>query len=71
MLVVGSQSHATEFNSSFLSIDGATDVDLSQFSQADFTLPGEYMLEVQVNDLFYGLQPIEFVALDASGAGKP
>ncbi|MBU9456882.1 fimbria/pilus outer membrane usher protein [Burkholderia multivorans] len=71
MLVVGSQSHATEFNSSFLSIDGTTDVDLSQFSQADFTLPGEYMLEVQVNDLFYGLQPIEFVALDASGAGKP
>ncbi|WP_458259331.1 fimbria/pilus outer membrane usher protein [Burkholderia multivorans] len=71
VLVVGSQSHATEFNSSFLSIDGATDVDLSQFSQADFTLPGEYMLEVQVNDLFYGLQPIEFVALDASGAGKP
>nr|WP_254209761.1 fimbria/pilus outer membrane usher protein [Burkholderia multivorans] len=70
-MVVGSQSHATEFNSSFLSIDGATDVDLSQFSQADFTLPGEYMLEVQVNDLFYGLQPIEFVALDASGAGKP
>ncbi|WP_458259174.1 fimbria/pilus outer membrane usher protein [Burkholderia multivorans] len=71
VLVVGSQSHATEFNSSFLSIDGTTDVDLSQFSQADFTLPGEYMLEVQVNDLFYGLQPIEFVALDASGAGKP
>ncbi|MBU9621388.1 fimbria/pilus outer membrane usher protein [Burkholderia multivorans] len=71
MLVVGSQSHATEFNSSFLSIDGTTDVDLSQFSQADFTLPGEYMLEVQVNDLFYGLQPIEFVALDASGAGTP
>ncbi|MBU9555495.1 fimbria/pilus outer membrane usher protein [Burkholderia multivorans] len=71
MLVVGSQSHATEFNLSFLSIDGTTDVDLSQFSQADFTLPGEYMLEVQVNDLFYGLQPIEFVALDASGAGKP
>ncbi|KVT40725.1 fimbria/pilus outer membrane usher protein [Burkholderia multivorans] len=71
MLVVGSQSHATEFNSSFLSIDDATDVDLSQFSQADFSLPGEYMLEVQVNDLFYGLQPIEFVALDASGAGKP
>ncbi|MCA8413467.1 fimbria/pilus outer membrane usher protein [Burkholderia multivorans] len=71
MLVVGSQSHATEFNSSFLSIDGTTDVDLSQFSQADFTLPGEYMLEVQVNDLFYGLQPIEFVALDVSGAGKP
>nr|WP_249169111.1 fimbria/pilus outer membrane usher protein [Burkholderia multivorans] len=70
-MVVGSQSHATEFNSSFLSIDGTTDVDLSQFSQADFTLPGEYMLEVQVNDLFYGLQPIEFVALDASGAGKP
>nr|WP_206289299.1 fimbria/pilus outer membrane usher protein [Burkholderia multivorans] len=70
-MVVGSQSHATEFNSSFLSIDGTTDVDLSQFSQADFTLPGEYMLEVQVNDLFYGLQPIEFVALDASGAGTP
>nr|WP_254221686.1 fimbria/pilus outer membrane usher protein [Burkholderia multivorans] len=70
-MVVGSQSHATEFNSSFLSIDGTTDVDLSQFSQADFTLPGEYMLEVQVNDLFYGLQPIEFVALDVSGAGKP
>ncbi|MCW0060309.1 FimD/PapC N-terminal domain-containing protein, partial [Burkholderia pseudomallei] len=44
MLVVGSQSHATEFNSSFLNIDGSNNVDLSQFSQADFTLPGEYML---------------------------
>ncbi|MGS0894204.1 fimbria/pilus outer membrane usher protein [Burkholderia stagnalis] len=71
MLVVGSQSQATEFNSSFLDIDGTGNVDLSQFSQADFTLPGEYMLDVQVNDLFYGLQAIEFVAVDASGAGKP
>ncbi|MBN3772772.1 fimbria/pilus outer membrane usher protein [Burkholderia sp. Se-20378] len=71
MLVVGSQSHATEFNSSFLNIDGSNNVDLSQFSQADFTLPGEYMLDVRVNDLFYGLQAIEFIAVDTSGAGKP
>ncbi|PFH12820.1 fimbria/pilus outer membrane usher protein [Burkholderia sp. JKS000303] len=71
MLVVGSQSHATEFNSSFLDIDGTSNVDLSQFAQADFTLPGEYMLDVQVNDLYYGLQAIQFIALDASGAGKP
>ncbi|MBN3792478.1 fimbrial biogenesis outer membrane usher protein [Burkholderia sp. Ac-20353] len=71
LLVVGSQSHATEFNSSFLSIDGTSNVDLSQFSQADFTLPGEYMLDVQVNDLFYGLQTIAFVAGDASGGGRP
>ncbi|KVT95977.1 fimbrial protein [Burkholderia ubonensis] len=71
VLAVGSQSHATEFNSSFLSIDGASNVDLSQFSQADFTLPGEYLLDVQVNDVFFGLQTIEFVAGDASGAGRP
>ncbi|WP_373688649.1 fimbria/pilus outer membrane usher protein, partial [Burkholderia pseudomallei] len=47
-----------------LSIDGRNDVDLSQFAQADYTLPGTYLLDVQVNDVFFGLQPIEFVAHD-------
>lgn len=64
MLAAGSHARATEFNASFLSIDGRNDVDLSQFAQADYTLPGTYLLDVQVNDVFFGLQPIEFVAHD-------
>ncbi|MCS6492571.1 FimD/PapC N-terminal domain-containing protein, partial [Burkholderia thailandensis] len=40
MLAAGSHARATEFNASFLSIDGRNDVDLSQFAQADYTLPG-------------------------------
>ncbi len=71
MLIVGSQAQATEFNSSFLSIDGSNNVDLSQFSQADFTLPGSYLLDVQVNDLFYGLQSVDFVADGESAGGRP
>ncbi|WP_179096601.1 fimbria/pilus outer membrane usher protein [Burkholderia pseudomallei] len=64
MLAAGSHARATEFNASFLSIDGRNDVDLSQFAQADYTLPGTYLLDVQVNDVFFGLQSIEFVAHD-------
>jgi outer membrane usher protein FimD/PapC len=64
---------ATTFNSSFLSIDGKSDaVDLSQFEQPDYTMPGAYLLDVDVNDTYYGLQTIDFIAVDGrAGESRP
>ncbi|MCX4162428.1 MULTISPECIES: fimbria/pilus outer membrane usher protein [Paraburkholderia] len=71
VLVIGGEARAAEFNSAFLSIGESNDVDLSQFSQPDFTPPGSYVLDVQVNDVFYGLQTLEFVADSASEGSRP
>lgn len=53
---------ATEFNTSFLSIDGASDVDLTQFARADYTPPGAYLLDVVFNGQLLSREQIEFVA---------
>ncbi|WP_199029210.1 fimbria/pilus outer membrane usher protein [Ralstonia sp. ASV6] len=54
-------ARATEFNSSFLSIDGANDVDLSQFARADYTPPGTYLLDVVLNGQLLQRESIVFV----------
>nr|WP_212635776.1 fimbria/pilus outer membrane usher protein [Ralstonia insidiosa] len=54
-------ARATEFNSSFLSIDGAHDVDLSQFARADYTPPGTYLLDVVLNGQLLQRESIVFM----------
>ncbi|WP_093160355.1 fimbria/pilus outer membrane usher protein [Variovorax sp. YR216] len=61
MLLLSSQLHAIEFNSHFLNIDGSNELNLSQFSQADYTMPGTYLLDISVNDQYLGRQSIRFV----------
>jgi len=61
-VVLGSHAYATTFNEQFLSIDDAKNLDLNQFSRADYTSPGDYLLDVQVNDQYFGRQTIRFIA---------
>ncbi|WP_179404261.1 fimbria/pilus outer membrane usher protein [Burkholderia guangdongensis] len=69
---VGDPGIATTFNPSFLNIGGMNDnVDLSRFEQPDFTPPGAYLLDVDVNDAFHGLQTIDFVIDGSSRASRP
>ncbi|RKF49453.1 fimbria/pilus outer membrane usher protein [Paraburkholderia fungorum] len=63
-LAVCGHAQATEFNSSFLSIDDESGLNLAQFSHADYTMPGTYLLDVSVNDQYFGRLSIDFVAGD-------
>lgn len=51
---------AVEFNSEFLNIDRTEDVSLGQFNHAHYTVPGKYVLDVVVNQRYFGTQSIEF-----------
>jgi outer membrane usher protein PapC len=62
MVLLGSHAYATTFNDSFLSIDDAKNLDLTEFSRSDYTTPGDYLLDVQVNDQYFGRQSIRFIA---------
>lgn len=67
-VLLGSHAYATTFNDSFLSIDDAKNLDLTGFSRADYTTPGDYLLDVQVNDQYFGRQSIRFIAGSEPGA---
>ena len=58
---LAANARATEFNSSFLSIDGADDVNLTQFARADYTPPGTYLLDVVLNGQLLQRESIVFM----------
>ncbi|OLL28250.1 fimbrial protein [Burkholderia sp. SRS-W-2-2016] len=60
-LLVSTHAFATVFNSDFLSVDDAKNLDLTQFAHADYTMPGDYLLDIQVNDQYFGRQSIRFI----------
>lgn len=66
-LLVCTHAFATEFNNNFLSIDDSKNLDLTQFAHAGYTMPGDYLLDVQVNELYFGRQSIRFI--EGSEAG--
>ncbi|WP_233856745.1 fimbria/pilus outer membrane usher protein [Paraburkholderia sp. HD33-4] len=66
-VLIGSHAHAVEFNKAFLSVDDAKNLDLSQFAHAGHTVPGDYLLDISVNDQYYGRQSIRFVEGDEAG----
>lgn len=53
-------SLATEFNSEFLNIYNNDDVSLGQFARAQYTVPGNYLLDIVVNQRYFGTRSIEF-----------
>ncbi len=55
-----SQAQAVEFNSDFLNIDNDKNVSLGQFVHADYTVPGTYLLDIAVNQRYFGTRSIEF-----------
>ncbi|MEO6919423.1 MAG: fimbria/pilus outer membrane usher protein [Collimonas sp.] len=70
-LFIASQGRAIEFNSTFLNIDGNSDVNLEQFARANYTAPGKYVLDVAVNRQFYAQQTIEFIAAENGQESYP
>ena len=53
-------SFAVEFNSEFLNIDSDDHVSLGQFTQAHYTVPGSYVVDIVVNQRYFGTRSIEF-----------
>lgn len=53
-------SSALEFNSEFLNIDKNDDISLGQFAHAQYTVPGRYLLDITVNQRYFGSRSIEF-----------
>ncbi|WP_318652517.1 fimbria/pilus outer membrane usher protein [Pseudomonas sp. PDM19] len=49
-----------EFNSEFLNIDNNTGISLDKFAQAQYTAPGNYLLDIVVNQRYFGTRSIEF-----------
>ncbi|WP_336347752.1 fimbria/pilus outer membrane usher protein [Pseudomonas monsensis] len=49
-----------EFNSEFLNIDKNDDISLGQFAHAQYTVPGRYLLDITVNQRYFGSRSIEF-----------
>ncbi|MGL4891825.1 MAG: FimD/PapC N-terminal domain-containing protein, partial [Aeromonas veronii] len=59
----------TEFNIDALDLDERTKIDLSQFADEGYILPGDYYLEIEVNKNKLPLQKIPFYEND-TGKGK-
>src|SRR3990167_3501206 len=53
-------SAALEFNTEFLNIDEENDISLGQFIHAQYTVPGNYLLDIVVNQRYFGTLSIEF-----------
>ncbi|WP_455778163.1 fimbria/pilus outer membrane usher protein [Burkholderia stabilis] len=61
-LLATKYANGTEFNSQFLSVDDAKDVDLTQFARADYTAPGTYLLDVVLNGRTMSTRAIDYFA---------
>ena len=57
---------AVEFNSEFLNIDRKDDISLGQFTHAQYTVPGSYLLDITVNQRYFGTRSIEFKPGDSA-----
>ncbi|WP_367617014.1 fimbria/pilus outer membrane usher protein [Pseudomonas khorasanensis] len=57
-------SSAVEFNAEFLNIDQHDDISLGQFAHAQYTAPGRYLLDITVNQRYFGSRTLEFRAGD-------
>ncbi|SDJ30499.1 outer membrane usher protein [Pseudomonas delhiensis] len=57
-------SCAVEFNSEFLNIDDNDGVSLEKFARAQYAEPGSYLLDIMVNQRYFGTRSIEFRSSD-------
>jgi outer membrane usher protein len=58
-----------EFNSAFL--QGGSKVDVSRFSQGNPVLPGDYMVDLQINGTWVGRASVRFIAQPDSDIALP
>ncbi|MFL9590817.1 fimbria/pilus outer membrane usher protein [Aeromonas schubertii] len=59
----------TEFNIDALDLDERTKIDLSQFAQDGYILPGDYYLEIEINKNKLPLQKVPFYEREGAGSG--
>lgn len=50
LFLVSTSSHAIEFNTDILNTTDGQDIDISRFSRVGYIMPGQYQMEIQVND---------------------
>lgn len=62
---------AVEFDPGFLHGSGGTVVDVSRFAQGNPVLPGEYTVDLRVNDEWVDQRRVRFVSLPGQGDAKP
>lgn len=60
----------TEFNIDALDLDERTKIDLSQFADEGYILPGDYYLEIEVNKNKLPLQKILFMKWKTARKGR-
>ncbi|MEG0714823.1 MAG: FimD/PapC N-terminal domain-containing protein, partial [Morganella sp. (in: enterobacteria)] len=60
----------TEFNTEVLDLNERGQIDLSQFSQAGYVMPGVYTLSLKVNNSTLAERKIRFLAPDNDPAGS-
>ena len=64
LLPCAGYTYALEFNTEFLNIDGHDGVSLGQFTHAHYTVPGNYVLDIVVNQRYFGTRSIAFKSGD-------
>ncbi|MFG1174698.1 outer membrane usher protein [Erwiniaceae bacterium CAU 1747] len=64
------KSEDIKFNVDVLDVNDRKNIDLDQFSQAGFVMPGDYMLSVQINKQGLNEQTISFYAPDNDPKGS-
>jgi len=62
--------NAVQFNTDVLDLDDRSHIDLSQFSQAGYVMPGTYTLALKVNKSSLPERPIQFMAPDNDPKGS-
>ena len=60
----------TEFNTEVLDLNERGDIDLSQFSQAGYVMPGTYSLALKINNSMLAERQIRFLAPDNDPQGS-
>ncbi|EPR6208141.1 fimbria/pilus outer membrane usher protein [Escherichia coli] len=50
LFLVSASSHAIEFNTDILNTTDGEDIDISRFSRPGYIMPGQYQMEIKVND---------------------
>jgi len=64
------ENKAVQFNTDVLDLDDRSHIDLSQFSQAGYVMPGTYTLALKVNKSSLSEQPVQFMAPDNDPKGS-
>ena len=48
--LAGTPAYAVDFNTDVLDAEDRQNIDISRFSRADYIMPGQYQMEIKVND---------------------